>query len=316
MNRCSTALVLLLLVLQAPALAQEIVSDFRRDTIDKGEFNWDGLKAESFIRPEAQGLRWRFTPKSCPNRAVGISWKTRLDGDFTATARYEILSANCGGQGAGVGAEMYLTLNTAEPREAIVFTRVVHPGGDSSVNLTYMTNSNDDKKYRFGKLIARQAVGPQSAKGRMRLMRDGKIFAAFLAEGESDEFREIGRLEIGDVRVLKVRFAGLEGGSPAASLDMRLLDFQLTEKKLVTKLADTKPSPPPPPREPTATPIPADNPTSPANADTGRARLWIVIALIGVVALLVLTMLGFLVASRLKGNTVAAPAAKKKRGDS
>jgi hypothetical protein len=292
----------LLLIVGGPIVyGEEIKSDFRRAKVDKGEFNWDGPKAETYITPAADGLRWRFTKDLAPKKAVGISWKTRIDGNFTATAQYEILRVERPAQGSGVGPELYLTFDTAEPRDALLMTRVLQPSGEAVINVFHMTN--DDKKNRIGKLIARQAATPRSLKGRMRLARDGKTFIAALAEADDDEFREIGRAELGDMRVLKVRFAGLEGGSANPELDMRLLEFHLTERKLFV------PTPAPKSGE-AVKQDDAPTPTPPPERD--RSSLWIVIALVGVGVLAVLAVAALIVVSRLKGSP-PRPEPKKKR---
>jgi len=55
---------------------------------------------------------------------------------------------------------------------------------------------------------------------------------------EDGDFTVIERREI-DASVLKVRIAGVSGGIAKPDLDMRLVEFHLTEKKLASKLAPT-----------------------------------------------------------------------------
>jgi hypothetical protein len=233
-----------------------------------------------------------------PKRAVGISWKTRLDGDFTTTATFNIERVDRPGQGSGVGVEMYLTLDTPEPRDAIVFTRVLQPGGETTIN--FFLQTNDERKNRFGKLISRQATSPRSLQGRLRLARTGKVFVASIAEGADDEFKEIGRQEIGDMRVLKVRFAGVEGSCLAPELDMRLVDFKLVEKYVPSsKQAPTSVKIAPAPKDDKTEVLPVEvTPVQPTPASSGSS-LWIIIILGGVFLLLVLGVIALVVVVRM-----------------
>jgi len=93
-------------------------------------------EANSTRRPQCEGFHHAGRGRACAGAsATGRLRRRRRHqledapaGDFTATARYEIIQA-VGRARVGVGIEMYLTLDTPMPRDGIVFARVIHPGG-------------------------------------------------------------------------------------------------------------------------------------------------------------------------------------------
>ena len=237
MKPALTSLVGLLLVgVVLPASAQEILVDFRRDKVEQSEFNWDGAKAEEFIKPEAEGLRWRFTVGRAPKKAVGVSWKTRLDGDFTVTAQYEILRADKPAQGIGVGRG-----NVPDPRHAGAAKRRprLRRASCTSRWRNDLQSHPDDqrrkRKNRVGKVLARQIAGAAQRQGPAVLCRATARDVHRLGCGSgrrSTNLKEIARRR--DIK----RYASLQSRvSPAwkgavlrPELDMRLLEFHLTEK--------------------------------------------------------------------------------------
>jgi hypothetical protein len=166
--------------------------------------------------------------------------------------------------------------------------------------------TNDEKGWRTAKVSLREEVSEKSAKGRIRLARQANKLYASLADENEDVFRPLGAgVEIGLVRVLKVRFAGIEGGSAKPELDMRLLDFHLTEKYL----AGAAPAAP----KIASTPPTAENPLpSPAPEPAGRSSLWITIGLGGVFLLGLLAVAAVVIVSRLKSGETPRPVLKKK----
>src|SRR4051794_14442132 len=90
----------------ASIFGEEISLNFRGSKAHEGAYNYDGGNAKDFITPDEQGLRWRFSGGKSPKNPVGISWRTHLSGDFTATAHYEILQVDRPERGGGVGIEM------------------------------------------------------------------------------------------------------------------------------------------------------------------------------------------------------------------
>jgi hypothetical protein len=210
----------------APAWGQEGTADhdFRGRNFDTRMLVYAGPDAANYIRPEEEGLRIRFAPGDVPKQPVGIAWQTRVIGDFVATARYEILQDEPPKRGSGVGVELYLMLDNAA-RDGIAFARQLHPAHGAVVSFNHNTNNEQGKRY--GKLFKHVPTTDASKRGRLRLARVGAELTASIAEGDADAFQEIIRYEVSDVDLRMVRLAALPGGDPNATLDFRVLDFQL-----------------------------------------------------------------------------------------
>lgn len=281
------------------APTQDLAREFKGKQLHKSDFSYDGPDAKNFIANEEQGLRWRFNKEKQPTKAIGVSWRVRLHGDFMATMRYEILQVEQPERGWGVGVEMYLTLNTPEPRDGIVFARMVAPKSGPQIVFHHMTN--DEKGNRTAKDPIREPAPPRSLRGRMRLAREGKTLIALLAE-EDDEFKEVHRRELGNMEVMKIRFAGINGGAPNAVLDMRLLEYELQEK--FVPLAAVKSDPPPK----VAEDLPALSPTG-----SGRWTLWIVIVIGGLLLVMLVVVLALALYSRRGNNASPSPIPAKKK---
>jgi hypothetical protein len=215
-----------LLVAAAPAWAQGVTAehDFRGRNFDTQMLVYAGPEPAKYIQPEEEGLRMRFGPPDIPKQPVGIAWQTRVLGNFVATARYEILQNETPKRGYGVGVELYLMLDNPA-RDGIAFARQIHPAHGTVVSFNHNTNNEQGKRY--GKLFKHVPTTDASKRGRLRLARVGTELTASLAEGDADEFQEIVRYEIGDVDLRLVRLAALPGGDPNATLDFRVIDFQL-----------------------------------------------------------------------------------------
>jgi ribosomal protein S27E len=249
---------------------------------------------------EEQGLRLRFTGGNGPKQPVGIFWNTKIRGDFTATVRYEILQDDRPEKGGGAGVEMYLTLDTpvteVKKRDGVAYARIMHPGQGPLFTFNYMTNN--EKGGRYSKDPVREPTTTRSKQGALRLGRAGTKLVTSFAEGDQD-FRKIDSREIGDVQVLGVRLAGLDGGNANAELDLRFLTFELVGKSLGAE-GKTALTPPPSPIN-----LVTDSPS-------GNWTFWVVlivivlaVGLFGMVALLVwLTRFG------TKSNGHAATAKK------
>jgi hypothetical protein len=210
-------------------MPQDSVHDFRGSKFDDKLFRLDGPTPEKFIKPEAKGLRWHFVPQNRPGKTVGVVWRPPVQGNFTATALYEILEVTQPISGFGIGPELYLILNTpnVEPsaREGISYCRLVRPREGARLVFSHMATNKQGK--RITKEFKGVATTAQSERGRLRLAREGAFVVASIGIGEPPEFTEIHRSDIGDTTIRLIRFGAIAGSDPSARLDMRLLEFQM-----------------------------------------------------------------------------------------
>jgi hypothetical protein len=208
-----------LLVVAAPALSEELRYDFRDGTFDPRLFRYEGPTPREFITPEVEGLRWRFPAGSAPARPVGLYWRTVVRGNFRVTARYEIIEADRPDHGPGAGVELYLMLDT-ERKDAVAFAR-------TAGRTTFLHLANNEAGKRRARASRSLPATPAGERGRLRLAREGRTVVASLAEGDRQHFTEVHRADVGAAAVRMVRFAGTSGGDANAGLDMRLLTFEL-----------------------------------------------------------------------------------------
>jgi hypothetical protein len=221
----------LLLALSAPcgALAAELVLDFRGGKVDRKLFRFDTKEAFESFKQEPDGLRVQYVPGKTPNKTLGIAWNYQVRGDFVVTARYEILAIEKPAKGNGVGVELYLMLDDPgkkpNEKDGIPLTRLERSGSGSTITIQQRTTNADGN--RVSKNYKTVPTTADSERGRLRLARQGSTMIASFALGDAEEFQELKRFEIGTMDVTLVRFAGMSGGDPNASMDMRLLEFRL-----------------------------------------------------------------------------------------
>jgi len=219
---------LLLLISTGFSSAQDLRVDFRKK-VNEDLLRFDGPDHFDYVKLEDQGLRWRYGGGKSPTKPVGVRWDNRIKGDFNVTAQYEILNVDRPERGNGVGIEIYVMLATPAPRDAIAYARLMHPASGPIFALNYMTNNEQGR--RFSKDPVHKPTTTRSKEGKLRLARAGTKLMAYAAEGDGEFFliNEVPR-EIGDVDVLMVRIAALDGGDVNAELDMRLLEVTINAK--------------------------------------------------------------------------------------
>ena len=166
------------------ARAEELNFDFRGKKFDEGLFRIQGPTPDQYIQFEDEGLRIRFPAGNGPKNAVGPNWKCRVRGDFTASVHYEILKADPSPQGTGV--ELYLWLDN-ETRDGLPLSRLVLPAGEMAFTAQVRAGPNDKRRSVGYKLLL---ATPASNRGRLRLERQGEVFIASFAEGDTEPFQE------------------------------------------------------------------------------------------------------------------------------
>lgn len=224
---------LLLLCIAGPALAEQKLShDFRGARFDPDSFRYGGPTPDKFLKPEADGLRLRYTGADVPptNNPSGVAWRYHVRGNFVATVRYEILKCEPPSKGTFLaGVELYLRLDNPDA-DAVMIARGVYPDGSAAFDFKALTKDATGK--RGTKDFKRLNTTEKSLRGRLRLAREGPIVTASFAAEEEAQFHEIQRCEIGNADIRLVRFAGIAGGDRNAVLDMRILEFQLEGEEL------------------------------------------------------------------------------------
>ncbi len=228
-----------------PAAAEERRLDFRNGQLGGDELAFEGQTPHQYFRAEPEGLRLRFRPGEAPKQDVGLHWRYVVRGDFTTTVRYEILHADPPRTGLGTGLELYLGL--ANPtRDDIAFTWLARapahgPGKPDAVvwvaqqpALTFLHMTSDDAGQRQPKMHQAFAEAARPRRGQLRLARAGPTLIASAAE-EGGQFEELLRTEIGTVDVATLRIGGVSEGDPQATLDARILEFDLQADELRRK---------------------------------------------------------------------------------
>jgi hypothetical protein len=213
--------VLLLLSLATPAFgASEFYVDFRAQPPDLQAFRMQGRDAELRIKSEARGLRITLPDDVKISHDIVLASTLRIKGDFEITAGYEILSADRPTAGNGVGFLLWLRTDTAA-NDAVGFHRLTRVEEGDVYLLNRNTTGSDGKRQAKRKIISTTTTS-----GQLRLQRTGTDVAFWAAEGESADFRELHRFELGADDVIEVRLTAFPGGVPSA-LDLRLKDFRI-----------------------------------------------------------------------------------------
>jgi hypothetical protein len=224
--------------------AEDFTYDFRGGGFDERLFYYEGPAAQEFVKPEPQGLTWRYPPGKRPKAPVGIYWQSQVRGDFTATARFEIIDIDRPKWGFGLGPELYLILATPA-KDGLSLTHMLTPQPspppaapgvpalpDAAVPppftvLHYSHRTTDAANKRVTNEAKSVSLAEDNRKGRLRLRREGATLIASFSRGDAQEFTEIHRTLINKADIRMVRFAAIPGNDPGANFHMRLLDFQL-----------------------------------------------------------------------------------------
>jgi len=224
---------LLFLYIAGPTPGSEKLSfDFRGARFTSDYFRYDGPTPDKYMKPEAEGLRLRYTGADVPatKNPSCVSWRYHVRGNFVVTTRYEILKCESPTKGTFyTGAELYLLLDNVNA-DAVTVARGVYPNGSAAIVFKLLTK--DAKGKRVTKDFKRLNASDKSLRGRLRLARNGPIVTGSFAEGDTSEFTEFQHSEIGNADIRLVRIAGTAGGDRQAVLDMRILEFQLEGEAL------------------------------------------------------------------------------------
>jgi serine/threonine protein kinase len=202
----------------APPGWQVFDHDFRGGRFDYTKFRFfiPERSAEAF-NPCVEGMRLRV-PEGF-RKPVGVGTSFGIRGDFEITATFEALPCDPPEAGYGLGPEL-----------------LIMPFGDgrTHASMARYRRVNDSiyamcHFYVVDNIRRRHGEYPQthSTSGRFRLVRSDTVLRYLVADGESDEFRELFRTEFGTQDLEYVRLASHPGGS---RLSVEVLWKRLTIK--------------------------------------------------------------------------------------
>ena len=210
--RC--AFIAALLTNAAIGRTEEIALPLRGGSPQRPEFAPAGPTVPGTVLWEAEGLRLKLPAARTALAPVGIRTRFGLRGDFDVQASYEILSADEGVKGFGVGARLFVVLDSPED-DLVSLSRVLRAEGPSFAAFRV---SNEGGKPREDS----RRVKAKSQRGRLRLYREGETLFFEAADGDQD-FERIHAIQIGDVDVREIRLTAWTGDKPAA-VDLRWTD--------------------------------------------------------------------------------------------
>jgi hypothetical protein len=212
LNRRPTALALCALSVLGEvrvASAAEISFDFRGHPYDPALFRPTGPGASMAIQTDGRGLRITLPPEHGMKPAVGLVLRSGFQGDFEITMEYEILQMEPTTGGNGAGVSLYITM-VSYTKEAATIWRIVGKDGKPYFMSHRATTPVGGKREHSGG----ERIPAPSASGKLRLVRSDATLTYLVADGDSEEFREIYETELGVDDIDMVRFAADNGGSP------------------------------------------------------------------------------------------------------
>jgi hypothetical protein len=225
MSHCHLSALIALIALAAHAGGgdpeQDVHHDFRGQPLPESLTLFQP-KDQSYIHPEAEGLRITLPKERKDLAAVGLARTAVIRGDFEITLTYEILEAEAPPQFTfGVGVNIYV--KKAEPRaEGATLCRLVRDNGQQVVFF-------DRSHVLPGKepAFTGDAAPCADKVGRLRLHRTGTVLHYLRAPGiAGDDFEEVHRCEFGAEDIQRVELRGTTGRYPC-KLDARLLEVRI-----------------------------------------------------------------------------------------
>jgi len=189
------------------ASSEEFVQDFRGRTFDPQQFRPTGSLRRA-LRADAQGLRLTLAESSGIKLPVGLVARCGVHGDFEITLAYDVLRIDKPAAGSCAGVSVYITLVSPE-RKAATLVRGVRPSGEQVYLCHRAATPADGKREHQGKTVLTEAQS-----GRLRLVRTGATLSYQVADGGSNDFRELYQAELGTADLDSVRFAADNNGSP------------------------------------------------------------------------------------------------------
>jgi Protein of unknown function (DUF1583) C domain len=221
-----------LLLLKGAASAQGAESHFYQDL--RGHplhpaAQLFGINAGRHAQVDSHGLRIRLPAKREKSGPVGVSFNFEVGGDFEVTAGYQIIRADRPPSGPGAGVNLRVIIGSPMT-EAAGLARYVRADDGDLYLASWQSAVAGSKPRRAAKKFPTQAKS-----GKLRLRRAGSTIHFLVAEGSSNEFRELYQATFAN-DACTVRLAATTGNTPCM-LDVRFLDLRVLADKLSNKPA-------------------------------------------------------------------------------
>lgn len=177
-----------------------------------------GPRSSRTFALDTRGLRITLPAKRRDPAAVGVSPRFRISGDFEITVTYEILSAQKPESGMGAGVQLWCAIGGEDPG-AVLLGHLVNPRKDSAFVTIARGPPSEEEEPSSLKWF--DATGK---KGKIRLTRTDSILRFLVAEGATDEFREVRQADVGTEPLRTFRLSANTNNVPAA-VSVRLIDL-------------------------------------------------------------------------------------------
>ena len=217
-----------------PATAK-FSQDFRRQEFDNEKLLLVGKDAEQFARFTPCGFQLALPPTRDKQQAfVGVSPRFNLSGDFEVTASYQILGMELPESGNGNGINLYAVLDSPA-QDAFSLRRFVTPK-QGNIYVTQHAALVEGKRKRAGKDYPTQVTS-----GKLRLKRTGSTLLYLVAEGSSNEYRQLDRIQVGTQDVKQLRIA-VESSKSPGDFEVCFQDFQVLAEAFPKGSAEANPT--------------------------------------------------------------------------
>jgi hypothetical protein len=216
-----TTSLIALTLLQPGQLGAEIYHDFRAGQPLPASFRVIGHDGGKYTKPEQGGFRITIpADRKFVHDRVGLEMAGPFKGDFEVTAGYELLHADAPTNGYGVGVELFVHMSAKPTEDGMGLYRVkrVNEGDDYMVSRNSMENGK-------GRYLQRH-FPTSCTKGKLRITRRGADATNWVAEGDSDNFKELCRYELGSDPVKMIWFTGFTGHF-GYDVDLRIVDVRV-----------------------------------------------------------------------------------------
>jgi hypothetical protein len=175
---------------------------------------------EKVIRREPQGLRILVAGKPSGFPPFGASPRFGVIGDFEITVSYELLKLEKPKGGYGTGVSLWVMGKT----DAVTLARFTRK--DSNV---FATNKGWMKGSDYANDT--QSAPTDCKSGKLRLARAGTVVRCLVAEGDSDEFRELRAIDFNKDDLTQVH-VGVDTGGDTGPVEVLLTDLRVRAEEL------------------------------------------------------------------------------------
>lgn len=182
--------------------SEHVVQRFGKEPLNLRFLRRVGLNAAESIAQTPEGLK--ITIPFTEGKWAGFETQFSLIGDFKTTLKYHLVDVEPPNEGHGAGVVLR------------IFSR---PGTQGSAALA--VRKKKDAAIAFGTASVRAQNNKQDLKsypaqtdhGRLRLSRSGSQLTIEVAEGDSEEFRQLQQVEFGNEPIRTVQVVADTGGS-------------------------------------------------------------------------------------------------------